>query len=96
MTMPTWFNSTVRLALYGVVGTILTILVFYKWLDPQAVPLWTQLAGQLLGVGAVTTASAALIAQRRTGEVEPTKATPRKPRKRAVKRAPARPPHDAP
>lgn len=85
--MPTWFNSSVRLALYGVVGSVIALLLAYKIVDPQTAPLWADLAGKILGVGVSGTAIAALVAQRRTGEVEPTKNTPRR-RKVAKKAAP--------
>lgn len=87
--MPKWFNSTTRLWLYGVVVAVLAVAVAYKWVAPEQVPLWTSLAAQILGTATIATAGAALVAQRRTGDVEAVKPKPRK----AVKRpAPVKPP----
>lgn len=77
MQFPSWLNSNVRLWLYGLVGALLAVLLGYKILDPASVPLWLALAAAALGVGSNATAAATLVAQKRTGKVEPGKATPK-------------------
>ena len=70
MTLP---NTKTRLYLYGVVSVALTVLVAYKLIDAEAVPMWLNVAATILGVATTSTAGVALAQQRKTGEVEPTK-----------------------
>lgn len=46
-------TEPVRLYLYPVVLALLGVLVHYKIVEPEAVPLWTVFAGAVLAVGGV-------------------------------------------
>lgn len=58
---------------YAVVSVLLTVLVAYKLVDAEDVPMWLNVAGTVLGIGIGGTATVALSQQRKTGEVEPGK-----------------------
>jgi len=59
-----------RQYLYGLVTTILPILVALNYVDPTLVPLWLNLAGALLGTAGGGVAYAALRGQRKDGSVQ--------------------------
>lgn len=63
-------NEKVRLYLYSLVTAALLVLVFYKLVDPTAVPLWLSLAGTVLGIASSGTATVALTKQRKARKPE--------------------------
>jgi hypothetical protein len=62
-------NAQVRQWIYGVVTAVLAVLVVYKIVDADAVPLWLTLAAAILGVGATGTATVAVSKQRKNGSL---------------------------
>lgn len=64
LTLP---SSKTRLYIYSVVSVVLTILVAYKLIAPEDVPLWLSLAGTVLGVVTTGTATVATAQQRANG-----------------------------
>ena len=56
--------------LYGIAASALAILVVYNVVNPEHVPLWLDLAANILGVGGTTTAAVVLKSQREDGTVE--------------------------
>jgi hypothetical protein len=77
MVLPSWFNSTVRLWLYGILIAAVPLLIVYGIVDKDTAPLWIALGAAVFGH---VTAGAALVTQRKTGEVEP--APPKRVRRR--------------
>jgi hypothetical protein len=45
-----------RLYLYGVATAVLGVLLFYRLIAPEAVPVWLALAAVILGIGGNATA----------------------------------------
>lgn len=64
LTLP---SSKTRQYVYGVVAVVLSILVAYKLIAPEDVPLWLSLAGTILGVVTTGTATVATKQQRASG-----------------------------
>jgi hypothetical protein len=56
--------------LYGIVVALLPVLVAFKLIDPDQLPLWLTLAGAVLGTGAAGTALVAVTKQRKNGILE--------------------------
>lgn len=56
--------------LYGIACAGLALAVPYKIVDPEHVPLWLDLAANILGVGGTATAAVVLKTQRADGTVE--------------------------
>lgn len=60
-------SSKTRQYIYGVVAVLLTVLVAYKVIAPEDVPLWLSVAGTVLGVVTSGTATVATKVQRANG-----------------------------
>lgn len=56
--------------LYGIAFSGLTVAVAYNLVAPEHVPVWLDLAANLLGVGGTGTAAVVLKQQRKDGTVE--------------------------
>jgi hypothetical protein len=69
--VPPFLNSDVRVYLYGILTAALPLLVAYGIIGKNDLPLWIALSAAIVGQA---TPAAALIAQRRTGQVEPKRA----------------------
>ncbi|BDY31433.1 hypothetical protein [Mycolicibacterium mageritense] len=69
MKLPT-ITAKHRLYAYADIAAALSVLTFYKVLDPAAVPVWLGFAGVVLGIGATTTAAVKLNGQIKDGSVE--------------------------
>jgi protein-S-isoprenylcysteine O-methyltransferase Ste14 len=63
-------NAKQRQWLYGIVVAALPLLVVFKLVKPEDVPLWLALVGAVLGTGAAGTAFAAVRRQRKDGTLE--------------------------
>lgn len=60
-------SPKVRQYIYAVATSAMAVLVIYKFVDPTAVPVWLNLVGTVLGLGASATAATAVTQQRKTG-----------------------------
>lgn len=69
MKLPRLTNKR-RVYLYGVIAAVLAVLLFYKLIEPAAVPVWLMLAGTVLGAAGNTTAAVKLKRQIDTGTLE--------------------------
>lgn len=56
--------------LYGIAAAALTAAVAYNLVAPEHVPVWLDLAANILGVGGTGTAAVVLKHQRKDGTVE--------------------------
>jgi hypothetical protein len=56
-----------RLYLYGVATAVLGVLLFYRLIAPEAVPVWLALAAVILGIGGNATAAVKVAQQRKDG-----------------------------
>lgn len=59
-----------RLYAYAVIAGALSVLTFYKLIDPSAVPVWLGFAGIVLGIASTGTAAVKLNGQIKDGTVE--------------------------
>lgn len=59
-----------RLYAYAVIAAALSVLTFYKIVDPAAVPVWLGFAGVALGIAGTGTAAVKLNGQIKDGTVE--------------------------
>jgi hypothetical protein len=59
-----------RLWLYSVVAAVLGVLLIYRIVAPESVPVWLALAAVVLGIGGNTTAAVKVAQQRKTGTLE--------------------------
>mgnify|MGYP001050337864 CR=1 FL=1 len=55
---------------YGIATSIIAIAAAYKVVEPEHVPLWLDLAANILGVGVGSTAAVVLKSQRDEGLIE--------------------------
>ncbi len=62
-------SPKVRQYIYAVATSAMAILVIYKFVDPTAVPVWLNIVGTVLGLGASATATAAVTKQRKSGDL---------------------------
>lgn len=63
-------SSKVRQYFYGILAAGLAVLVFYKIIDPAAVPLWLALGGAVLASGGLGAASVVTKVQRSNGTLD--------------------------
>lgn len=63
-------TSRTRLWLYTVAAAVLAVLVAYKIIEADKVPLWLALVGAILSIGGNVTAGINLAKQRRDGILE--------------------------
>lgn len=69
MKLPT-ITAKQRLYAYTVIAGGLGVLMFYKLIDPAAVPVWLGFAGIVLGIAGSGTAAVKLNGQIKDGSVE--------------------------
>lgn len=63
-------SSGARLWLYSIATAVLAVLVFYRILSPESVPLWLALLAAIFGMGATGTAAVKVHQQRKDGTLE--------------------------
>ncbi len=69
MKLPT-ITAKQRMYAYGVIAAGLGVLVFYKIIDPAAMPVWLGFAGFVLGIAGNATAAVKLNGQIKGDPVE--------------------------